>query len=432
MINLLVFAASIMVLVGLHEAGHFFMARAFGVYIKEFAIGFGPKLVAFQGKETRYSLRAIPFGGYVKMAGEDRLENDESIPPDRVLYNKPPYTRALITLAGPAANLMLAFAIIVSVVWSLAFPILQVAEIVPESPSVNVLQFGDRILLMDGHRILTRDQVTSVANASEGSPIRVVLEREGTQIEVSIEPEFVAEEDRFVLGAYFYITAPTNELTSVESSSLLHAYGVQASDRIVGVNGIPTSTLVAIQIAADAALPAMELSLTLERDSEMLDITIPANEKTVADLFDGVQFADLGMVTRYAGFGDGIVLASGQFVGYIRALAEVIRGVFAGRVAAGEVFQGPVGVAQILGEGVRVGASFFFQLLAFLSLNFGLINLVPFPALDGSRAVFALYEWVRGKPIPPQREGIIHAVGFLILISLMILITYRDIARLFR
>ncbi|MCK4570544.1 site-2 protease family protein, partial [Candidatus Bipolaricaulota bacterium] len=114
------------------------------------------------------------------------------------------------------------------------------------------------------------------------------------------------------------------------------------------------------------------------------------------------------------------------------ALAEVIRSVFAGRVDAGEVFQGPVGVAKILGEGIRVSGAYFFTLLAFLSLNFGLINLVPFPALDGSRAVFALYEWIRGKPISPQREGIIHAIGFLILISLMILITYQDIAKLFR
>jgi regulator of sigma E protease len=130
--------------------------------------------------------------------------------------------------------------------------------------------------------------------------------------------------------------------------------------------------------------------------------------------------------------GEGIVLASGQFVGYIRALAEVIRGILTRQVAAGDVFQGPVGVAKILGEGIRISGAYFFTLLAFLSLNFGLINLVPFPALDGSRAVFALYEWARGKPIPPQREGIIHAIGFLILIGLMILITYRDIANLFQ
>ena len=432
MISFLVFAASIMVLIGLHEAGHFFMARAFGVYVKEFAIGFGPKLLAVQGKETRYSLRLIPFGGYVKMAGEDRLEDDESIPSDRTLYSKPPYARALISLAGPVTNLLLAFVVIVLVVWSTAFPVLQVSELVPESPASEVLQFGDRILEMDGHRILIREHITSVVEASGGDPIAILLEREGTQLEFLIEPEYIENETRFVLGAYFYIAAFTNELAAVESTSVLTPHGVRAGDRITAINGEPVETLVAIQIATDAVLPDAEITLALLRNGETLDVVVPAGERMAYDLYDGMQFADLGMAYRHAGLGEGIVLASGQFVGYIRALAEVIRSVFVGQMDAGEVFQGPVGVARILGESIRVSASFFFQLLAFLSLNFGLINLVPFPALDGSRVAFALYEWIRGKPIPPQREGIIHAIGFLILISLMILITYRDIARLFR
>ena len=355
-ISFLVFAASIMVLVGLHEAGHFFMAKVFGVYVKEFAIGFGPKLFAVQGKETRYSLRLIPFGGYVKMAGEDRLETDEAIPEDRTLYNKPAYARALISLAGPSANLLLAFAIILFVIWSIAFPMLQVSEIVPESPAAEVLQFGDRILEMDGRRILIREQIESVVEASEGNPIAILLEREGVQLEFLIEPEYIEEETRFVLGAYFYIAAFTNELSAVESTSALAAYDLQAGDRIVAVNGEPTETLVAIQIATDAARPDAEITLTLLRNGETLDVVLPTGGKTAYDLYDGTQFADLGGAYRHAGLGDGIVLASVQFVGYIRALAEVIRSVFVGQVDAGEVFQGPVGVARILGEGIRVSA----------------------------------------------------------------------------
>lgn len=432
MISFLVFAASIMVLVGLHEAGHFFMAKAFGVYVKEFAIGFGPKLFAIQGKETRYSLRLIPFGGYVKMAGEDRLETDDTISEDRTLYNKPPYARALISLAGPSANLLLAFAVTLVVIWTMAFPTLQVAEIVPESPASEALQFGDRILEMDGRRILVREQITSMVAASAGNPITILLEREGTQLELHIEPEYIEDESRFVVGAYFFHAAFTNELSVIGSSSPLAAHGVQEGDRIIAVNGQPTETAVAVQLATDAALPAAELVLTILRSGESLELALPVVESTMDDLFGDVEFADLGMVYRHADLGEGLVLASGQFVGYIRALAEVIRDVFAGQVTAGEAFQGPVGVARLLGEGIRVSGSYFFTLLAFLSLNFGLINLVPFPALDGSRAIFALYEWIRGKPIPPQREGVIHAIGFLILISLMILITYRDIAKLFR
>jgi len=432
MISFLVFAASIMVLVGLHEAGHFFVAKAFGVYVKEFAIGFGPKLFALQGKETRYSLRLIPFGGYVKMAGEDRLETDESIPSDRVFYSKPPYARALISLAGPSANLLLAFALTLVVILTMAFPTLQVAEIVPESPASEALHFGDRILEMDGRRVLTRAQITSAVAASEGNPIAILLEREGTQLELFIEPEYVEDESRYVIGAYFFPAAFTNELSVIGSSSPMAAHGLQEGDRIMAVNGQPTGTAVAVQLTTEAALPALELILTVLRGGESLELTLSVAESTVVDLFDDVEFADLGMLYRRAGLGEGFVLASGQFVGYIHALVEVIRSVFAGQVAAGEAFQGPVGVAKILGEGIRVSGAYFFTLLAFLSLNFGLINLVPFPALDGSRVAFALYEWVRGKPIPPQREGIIHAIGFLILISLMLLITYRDIANLFR
>jgi len=427
MTTFLVFAGSLMVLIGLHEAGHFFMARAFGVYIKEFAIGFGPKLFAFQGKETRYSLRLIPFGGYVRMAGEDSLEEDDSIPPERVLYAKRPYARALISLAGPLANLLLAFAITLIVTWSHAFPVLQVADVVPESPAAAVLQFEDRILQMDGHRILFRDDITSAVEASAGAPITIVLERAGQRMETVIQPEYVEEEDRFVVGAYFFSVVL---VTQLDAASPLALAGMQQNDRIIGVNGQVTGTAAAIESVIEAALPASEIVFTVVR-GELVELTVPLDSTSLADLFSGVAFEDLGS-TQHAGVREGVVVAARQFVDYIRALADVIRGVFVGQVAAGDVFTGPVGVAKVLGEGIRVSGAYFFTLLAFLSLNFGLLNLVPFPALDGSRAVFALVEWVRGKPISPQREGIIHAIGFLILIGLMLLITYKDIATLFR
>ena len=430
--TLLVFAASILVLVGIHEGGHFFVARAFGVYIHEFAIGFGPKLFGIRGKETLYSFRLIPFGGYIKMAGEDRLEEDETIPHDRVLYSKPPYVRALISLAGPAANLLLAFVITAIVLWSVPFPILQVSERVPGSPAEQALQFGDRILEVEGKRILILEQITSAVNASKGEEIRLLIERDGAPLEVSMVPEYVEDEARFVVGAYFYMAAFTNEIVSTETEAPFASVGLQAGDRIVAVNGVETGTFIAAQIAVDDLLPSNEITVTVQRDGSELDLAVPAEGLTVYDLFAGTQFADLGVAYRHAGVGEGIILASGQFVGYIRALGDVIHEIFTRQVAAGEVFQGPVGVAKILGEGIRIGGAYFFTLLAFLSLNFGLINLVPFPALDGSRAGFALYEWARGKPISPQREGIIHAIGFLILIGLMILITYQDIAKLFR
>jgi regulator of sigma E protease len=149
-------------------------------------------------------------------------------------------------------------------------------------------------------------------------------------------------------------------------------------------------------------------------------------------IFSGATFSDLGITYRRPGFAKGIAMGAGQFAGYVRLIVQWIRGVVAGRIAASETVAGPIGIARMLGDWAKEGASVFLQLFAYLSLSLGILNLIPFPALDGSRAAFALYEIIRGKPIPPQREGMIHAVGFFILIALMLLITYQDILKLFR
>ena len=432
MTTFLTFAGTLLILVGLHEAGHFFAARAFGVYVKEFALGFGPKLLAYQGKETMYTLRIIPFGGYVRMVGEDRRETDEEIPADRVLYNKPAYARALISLAGPIANLVLAFAVILVVTWSVQLPVLQVSQAIPGSPASEALLPGDRVLSMDGRSIYTSAQITNVIQRSDGEPVQLMIERLGQPLTVSIVPDYVAEEDRYVLGAYFSGAAFTTELLSLDTDAPMAASELRAGDRIVAVEGEPVDMAIGLLLAFDTALPTDAVSLTIERDGGTQDLILPTAGLTADDMILGAEFADLGRESRHPAFADGIGLATGQFTGYIVMMADVIRGIVTGNVAAGEALSGPVGVARMLGQGLEMGASVFFQLLAFLSLNFGLINLIPFPALDGSRVAFALYETIRRKPIAPEREGLIHAIGFLILIGLMILITYQDILRLFR
>ncbi len=432
-ITLLVFAASILVLVGVHEAGHFLVARAFGVYIHEFAIGFGPKLLSFRGKETLYSFRLIPFGGYVRMAGEDKLETDVDIPSHRVLYNKPPVARALITLAGPCANLLLAFLVIVIVIWSIAFPVLQVSGVVPDAPAASALRFEDRVLAVDGRRILTLDDITSSIQRSQGNPVDFRILRDGATMTVSVTPEYVADESRYIVGAYFLSAAYTTTLETVDPSSTLGKNGLEAGDTIVAIDQHASDgTLGSLLVALEDASGQSSFTLTYSRDGSESTVTLPMDNNAFTVLSDGVEFTHDAIETHRAGLVGGIAFAGSQLGGYVRALADVVRNVVVGQQAAGDVFEGPVGIAELLGQSVRIGAMSFFSVLAFLSLNFGLINLVPFPALDGSRVVFAVYEWIRGKPIPPQREGIIHAIGFMILIGLMILITYRDIVRLFQ
>ena len=432
MIAFLIFIGSILVLVGLHELGHFLVARASGVYIIEFSIGFGPRLFSLSGKETRYSLRAIPIGGYVRMAGEDRREDEGEIPSERLLYSKPPYIRAAISLAGPIANLLLALIVTIGVVWAINFPVLQVADVIPDTPAAQALLPGDRIIAMNGRQIYTIAQLTSTIQRSGGSPIDLSIVREGERMEIRITPIYSEEENSYLIGAYFQAAAFTNEIASLSAESPLAAAGLSPGDRIVAVEGEEVKTAISLILALDRHLPADAVTLTVLRGGERSEIPVTTSGKTADQLLADVTFTDHGVDYHRAGFIGGLVLGAGEFTGYIRMMGSVIRGIVQGRVTASEALQGPVGVAQTLEEGAKLGPSVFFQLLAFLSLNFALLNLIPFPGLDGSRVGFAILEWIRGKPIPPEREGIIHAIGFAILIALMILVTYKDIVRLFR
>jgi regulator of sigma E protease len=430
--TILVFLGSIIALVGLHEAGHFFAAKLSGVLVKEFAIGFGPRLLSYQGRETRYSLRLIPFGGYVRMAGEDRRETDEAIPENRILYNKPPYVRAIISLAGPLANLAGAFLISLVVLWTFGVSMLQVADVIPDSPATEVLQPGDRVRSIGGTQVYDRDDITHAIQLAGESPTEIVLERGGERLRVSVTPTFREDEDRYVIGAYFLTNTFTNEIVELSADAPLRRAGVHTGDRILAIDGVEVDTALDLLTHFEETSATVDGTLTVERSEAILELPLGPTQVTAEELFLDVQFGELGVARRRPGVLTGLRLGAEQFATNVRLLGLWARQLISGEIAAGEAIAGPVGLAQLLGQGARMGAVVFFSLLAFLSINFGLLNLIPFPALDGSRVAFALYEWVRGKPIPPEREGIIHAIGFLILLAAMILVTYQDIAKLFR
>ena len=432
MTTVLIFAGTLIVLVGVHEGGHFLAAKLTGVYVHEFAIGFGPKLVSFRSNETRYSLRAIPFGGYVKLAGEDRQEESAEISPERLLYNKPPSIRILISLAGPVANLLTTLLVILLVLWGFGMPLLQVADVVQGEPADGVLQPGDVVLAIDGRAVFNIDSLASIVQRTEGNPVAIRIERDGQIETYSITPQFLPDENRYVVGAYFLNTTYTNEVTRVDPASIVAKAGLTVGDRIIAMEGMPVATGVGAVDRLSAVLPKDSVSLSVVRGGAQVEVNVVSAGYDVTSLIDGVDFANTGIVIRRPGFAAGITLGAGQFAGYIRMMVSGLRDVITRRIAASKAIAGPVGIANLLGEGFRQGPSIFLQIFSYLSLSLGLFNLIPFPALDGSRAAFALYEIVRGKPIPPEREGMIHFIGFVILIGIMLLVTYQDILKLFQ
>ncbi|MGQ9477537.1 MAG: M50 family metallopeptidase [Candidatus Bipolaricaulia bacterium] len=339
------FLITIGLIVLIHEGGHFLMAKLTKMWVHELALGFGPALLRLRIRETKYSLRLFPIGGYVRVAGDEPAsEEDARVPPDRLFLNKPPTARMAMVLAGPVANLLAAVVIIVLIVGSIGVPYLEVLKLSEGSPSTGLLQAGDRIVSVEGKGVYFLEQLQRIVRerGEAGQPVRLEVQREGELRQFVIRPKF--EEGRYIIGIYFTGSAATRRVP------------------------FPTS-----------------LGL-------------------------GFLWVKNLILSLYLGF----------------------RELFTGAIPPGEAFSGPVGIASLIGESLAQGLLPFFTLIAALSLMIGLMNLIPFPGLDGSRIAFISYELVRGRPIPREREGLVHYIGIVILLGLMLLVTYNDILKLIR
>lgn len=430
--TLLVFALTILLLVGLHELGHFLVAKRFKVYVDEFAIGFGPKLIARRFGETLYSLRLLPLGGYVRIAGEDATstEVDSSIPHERLLSSQPGYVKLLISLAGPIANALTTLLIFIFLLWIIGLPYQRLPGTIPDTPAHGRLQLGDEIISLAGVPIYSRHDITRVIAASKGEEIEFVIRRDGEILSYSIRPRFSLERESYVVG--IFIGQPfTNRILNLGEESFLFRAGARANDRIIALNGERIEGMTLAFFHVEQLLPTDTINLTVLRGERKIEIVLVTTDVAPEDIFAGITIETLPISYRRFGVFRGISTGVGQLGEFIGLIYSSIRMIVTREVPLGAAVAGPVGIAHMLGEGIRAGPRVFFYFLALLSLSLGLFNLIPFPALDGSRALFALYEIVARRPFPPRAESMIHAAGFILLLALILLITFNDIMRLF-
>ena len=428
MITVLLFLGVLSLLIAIHEAGHLISAKLSGVWCHEFAIGFGPSLISKKINETTYSLKPIPFGGYVRMAGEDvseGAEQDEQVPEDRKFYSQTPWTKMLISVSGPAMNILAAVLVMILVVGVTGTPRVSIYGFMESSPSEGLLQPGDHLVSIDGERIVSTNQIDALIPNDEDQTLKVTVSRDGEERVFTISPKYYEEQGKYMLGVQLGM-AMTTRVTEVEEDSLLAKAGLNKGDRIIEINGRPVSDGASLVNALDRLEEGQQVSLLIERNGDQTEITAtPENpEQTFAGIYLNTIRDPVGPLTA-------INRGIDQIKTILVLTYQGIRMIIRGQVGAGEAVTGPVGIANLLGQSARQGAYSLFFMIALISLNLGIINLVPFPALDGSRIGYATYELIRGKPIPPEKEGLINSIGFLILIGLMIFITYRDIIRFF-
>ncbi len=422
MITVLVFVGTILFLIGVHEGGHFLAGKLLGIAVEEFALGFGPAVWTRRRGETRYSLRIFPLGGFVRLAGEAEATTD--VPFERTYYGQPAWKRFVLSLCGPVANVILAVAVVLGAILGIGLPRPQVAGLVPGRPAAEVLEVGDVILTIGGRSAWATEDVGAAIRALAPEPVTFGIRRGEERLQVVVAPVFAEEESRYLVGAYFLpqiILAQIEEVTA--GGSWLRA-GFLPGDRVVSLCGDDVRSFFDLYAQWEAGCR----EAVVERGGEWLVLPLPDSAER---LFGDASFRTLPPIYERPPIAEGVGLSFKEIGGAMAGFMTVIRGLLTRSIPAGEAVTGPIGIAAVLGQGVEAGPLVLLLLVALISLNLALFNLIPFPALDGARMAFALYEMVTRRKVSPRVEMAVHAAGFAILLGLLILITFQDLRRLF-
>lgn len=325
-------------LIFIHELGHFIAAKAFKIKVNEFALGMGPAILKKQGKETLYSLRLFPIGGFCQLEGEDSDTPVQEIP-EGSMQSKPVWQRMIVVTAGALMNLILGILITAILVVAQPIPSLTVGEFAENAETARSgLQIGDKIIAIDGKKVGSyTDFVTELSRAYNRNTIPLTVLREGAEKEL-------------------IVTFPT-----------------QAIDE-------------------DLSCP-------------VLDFRVYREEKNVLT------------VLKYT---------VKNSCAYVTMMYESLADMITGRVSLKYV-SGPIGMSGMISDAVSNGWTSIASLIALISINLAVMNMLPLPALDGGRFLFMLIELIRGKPVSVKYEAAIHAIGFVLLMLLTLVIAFKDI-----
>ncbi len=338
-INILVTLLVFGILILAHEAGHFFVAKACKVKVNEFSIGMGPALIKKQGKETLYSIRLLPIGGFVQMDGEDGEGTDENS------FNKKPYwNRFLILVMGAVMNIVLGFIL---------------------------------ICIINSQTALL----------------------------------------------------PTTVVAEFDNNSLSNSYGLKEYDRITKIENYNVNSFLDITYALSTS-GTQPIDITVIRDEKehvLTDVVFPiANDDQIGEYFS----LDFKVFGEKRSFISTIKYSFDWTISISKSIYSFFGTLFTGSADINQV-SGPVGTTTAIGESVQAGLDSLLLIVALISINLGIVNLLPFPALDGGRVFLLIIESIRKKPLNPKIETGINAVGLILLLALMAVITIKDVINLF-
>ncbi len=438
--SFLAFLVAIAVLITVHEWGHFFAARRLGVKVLRFSIGFGPALWRRHGQDgVEYVIAAVPLGGYVKMLGESgsgEVAELQALPPElrrRAFDAQPVWKRALIAVAGPGANFLfavLAFALASWVGMPARPPV--VGAVLPHSAAAQAgFASGDQVIAVQGARVRSWQELADRLRAHRGERILVRVKRKGGERELSVEVpaqpvERVIADPPAAVGL-----APPVEVVvaSLREGMPAARAGLRVGDVVLAVNGraVHAAAEVAALVRASAGKPVV---LVLRRGKQHVQVRItPVRGRGAYRIGVGLGERWTVPATRLQrGFWEGIAFGLHKTWEMTALTLEVV-GKMLTRAISTDTIGGPLLIAQLSGQAAHAGMGAFLFFLALISVNLGVLNLLPVPVLDGGHLLLLALEAARGKPLSPRALAWVQGVGVVVLAVLMGLAFANDISR---
>jgi|GEM_PF-38081 len=444
-ITVILFLAVLAVLIFVHELGHFIVAKLCGVRVDEFCVGFPPRIVSFKKGETQYSIGLIPFGGFVKIFGEnpdeESLRGQDSA---RSFTSVPKWKQTSILLSGIFFNLLFAWILIsISFMFGSIVPIgeetlkyadyiknprIIITQVMSDSVAQKIgLRTGDSLIkvISDGKQYGTDDpkdisitQIQEAISSNKNTPLEIFYNRNGELLMATATPM------EALTSSTSSISTPV--IYEVQNGDTLNAIAVKygfSNYKTAGIVSVPSGNL-------DLIRPGDLITIG---DTNNISTSTETAKNNINKKIIGIYMENVGVVklNPVLAFWEGGKITALNSKKVVTSLYDLIKNSFFGKADFSQV-TGPVGIAGMINQTRFFGFSYFLGFIALISINLGIINLVPFPALDGGRVLFVAIEAVMRKEIKPIVANILNMIGFSLLILLMIVLTFKDVTGLIK